>query len=414
MLPFAEAQRIVLDNTPVVGREKVPLRQALGRVLAEEIVSGVDVPPWDNSAVDGFAVRVKDLKGASRQNPIVLRVVEEVPAGRVSLRPLGEGEAIRIMTGAAIPAGTEAVVMVEDTEAMEEDKVGILREVGVGANIRRRGEDLQAGSKVLAPGTVLGAAEIGVLASLNRGYVFVHRRPRVGILATGDELVEVGEARAPGQIVSSNTYTLTCQVEQCGGIPFDLGIAADRVDHLRERLREGLDCDLLITSGGVSMGEYDLVREALQGMPGEMKFWRVAMRPGMPTAFGLLDGKPFLGLPGNPVSSMVCFELFARPALLKMGGHTCLFRPSLLAVAQEEIRIKSGRRHFLRVRLERVGEEIRISLTGDQGSGILTSLVQAHGLAEIPEDTPLIRPGERVKVLLLDRGLTFLGREDRL
>lgn len=409
MLRFAEAQRIVLENMPVLGKEKVSLSQAWGRVLAEEIVSGIDVPPWDNSAVDGFAVRVKDVRGASRQGPAILQVVEEVPAGKIPARSLGEGEAIRIMTGAAIPEGAEAVIMVEDTEVADGNRVRIFREVEVGANIRRRGEDLRAGRKVLLPGSILGPAEIGVLASLSRGHTFVYRRPRVAILATGNELVEVGEAKSPGQIVSSNTYTLTCQVRQCGAIPIDLGIARDDLNDLREKLREGVDCDLLITSGGVSMGEYDLVREAVRGMKGEMKFWRVAMRPGMPTAFGLLEGKPYLGLPGNPVSSMVCFELFARPALLKMGGQTHLFRPFLLAVAKEEIRTKAGRRHFLRVRLERGEDEVMMSLTGDQGSGILTSLVQAHGLAVIPEDTPLIRPGERVKVLLLDRGISLLG-----
>jgi molybdopterin molybdotransferase len=233
----------------------------------------------------------------------------------------------------------------------------------------------------------------------------------VAILATGDELIEVGEPMGPGQIVSSNTYTLTSQVRQCGAIPIDLGIGRDDRGMLCRMLEEGCKADLLITSGGVSMGDYDLVKKALEDLRGEVKFWRVAIRPGMPTAFGILKGKPFLGLPGNPVSSMVCFELFARPALLKMGGHSHLFRPSIEVVAKEEIRTKAGRRHFLRVRLERKDGQIQAGLTGDQGSGILTSVAHAHGLAVISEDTPLVKPGEKVKVLLLDKGWEILAEE---
>jgi len=407
MLPFEEAQKIVLESIEVLGLEKVPLLSALDRVLGEEVISGLDIPPWDNSAVDGFAVRSADVEGASPDRPALLRVIEDLPAGRVSAKTIRAKEAIRIMTGAPMPAGADAVVMVEETKA-EGESVRIFRAIKSGANVRRRGEDLKSGSRVFSPGVALGAAEIGVLASLNKGSVFVHRRPQVAVLATGDELVEVGEPLKTGQIISSNTYTLTSQIKQCGGVPIDLGIARDDLPSLRRRLEEGAQADLLITSGGVSMGEYDLVKVALEGMAGEVKFWRVAIRPGMPTAFGILKGKPFFGLPGNPVSSMVCFELFARPALRKMGGHSHLFRPSLEAVAKAEIRTKAGRRHFLRVRLERKDGQIYADLTGDQGSGILTSVAHAHGLAVIPEDAPLIKAGEKVKVLLLDKGLNSL------
>jgi molybdopterin molybdotransferase len=410
MLSVEEARRIVLENIEVLGLEKVPLLCALGRVLGEEVISGWDIPPWDNSAVDGFAVQSSDLAGASRDNPVLLQVIEDLPAGRVSAQCLKPGEAIRIMTGAPIPAGAEAVVMVEDTEA-EGEAVRIFREVKAGANIRRRGEDLKAGVKVFSPGTALGPAEIGILASLNRGTVFVYRRPRVAIVATGDELVEVGEQIRPGQIISSNTYTLTSQVRQCGAIPIDLGIGRDDLGMLRQKLEEGCSADLLITSGGVSMGDYDLVKEALKEMEGEVKFWRVAIRPGMPTAFGIVLGKPFFGLPGNPVSSMVCFELFARPALLKMGGHSHLFRPSIQAILDQGVAKKPGRTHFVRVILERKEGEVYARLTGDQGSGILSSLVHAHGLAVIPEDSPLVRAGEKVKVLLLDKGLEILEED---
>ncbi|MDH7499554.1 MAG: molybdopterin molybdotransferase MoeA [candidate division NC10 bacterium] len=408
MLPFEEAQRIVLESIEVLGLEKIPLLSALDRVLGEEVVSGLDIPPWDNSAVDGYAVQAADVAGASPDQPVLLRVIEDLPAGRVSGKRLQAKEAIRIMTGAPMPAGADAVVMVEETKA-EGGSVRIFRAVKSGANVRRRGEDLKSGSRVFSRGAALGAAEIGVLASLNKGSVFVHKRPQVAVLATGDELVEVGEPLRTGQIISSNTYTLTSQIRQSGGIPIDLGIARDDLPSLRGRLEEGAQADLLITSGGVSMGEYDLVKKALEEMAGEVKFWRVAIRPGMPTAFGILKGKPFFGLPGNPVSSMVCFELFARPALRKMGGHAHLFRPSIEATVKGEIRTKAGRRHFLRVRLERRNGRVYADLTGDQGSGILTSVAHAHGLAVISEDTPLTKAGEKVKVLLLDKGWEALA-----
>ncbi len=410
MLSAEEAQRIILEDMKVLGLEKVPLLCSLGRVLGEDVASETDIPPWDNSAMDGYAVRVSDLEGASPERPVSLRVVEDLPAGKLSSRLLKEGEAIRIMTGAPVPAGTDGVVRVEDT-ARDGESVRILQRIGEGENIRRRGEDIRAGARVLSPGTLLGAAEVGVLASVNRGAVYVHGRPRVAILATGDELVDVGQKRAPGQIITSNSYTLASQVRQCGAISIDLGIAKDDLQILRSKIAEGCKADILISSGGVSMGDYDLVRDALIDMGGEVKFWQIAIRPGMPTTFGILQGTPFFGLPGNPVSSMVCFEIFCRPALLKMSGHSHLFRPWIEAVTQQDIKTKAGRRHFLRVRLERKDGEIRLQLTGDQGSGILTSLSHAHGLAVIPEETSVVRAGERVKVFLLDQGLEILGDE---
>jgi molybdopterin molybdotransferase len=410
MLSIEEAQEVILNNVKVLGLEKVPLLCSLRRVLGEEVISGVDIPPWDNSAVDGYAVRISDIQEASKDRPVLLQVIEDLPAGRLSTRSLKPKQAIRIMTGAPIPSGTEAVIMVEDTER-DGENARIFRGVREGQNIRKKGEDLKAGRSVFLPGTVLGPAEIGVLASLNRGVVFVHRRPEVAILATGDELVEVGQEKGPGQIVSSNSYTLTSQVRQCGAIPIDLGIARDDIEVLRMKLEEGCEADLLVSSGGVSMGDHDLVKESLMGMKGNIKFWQVAIRPGMPTAFGILKGKPFFGLPGNPVSSMVCFELFVRPALLKMGGHSHLFRPMMEAILDQEIVKKPGRTHFVRVMLERKGTEIHAKLTGDQGSGILTSVSSAHGLAVVPRDVPLIKAGEKAKVLLLDKAWEVLGEE---
>jgi molybdopterin molybdotransferase len=413
MILVEEARRIILKHMPVLGLEKVSLPCALGRALGEEIRAGADIPPWDNSAMDGYAIRAEDVQGADRQQPILLQVVGDLPAGKVPTASLGAGEAIRIMTGAPMPAGADGVVMVEDTEAMGE-KARIFRAIRQGENVRLRGEDLRAGARVFTPGTLLGPAEIGVLASLNKGTVMVHRRPRVAILVTGDELVEVGERPGPGQIINSNSYTLASQVKQCGAIPIDLGIARDDLTVLKEKLEEGCQADLLISSGGVSMGDYDLVRIAFLEMGGEMKFWQVAMKPGMPTAFGLLKGKPFLGLPGNPVSSMVCFDLFARPALLKMGGHSHIFLPSVLAIMEDDFRKKPGRKHFLRVVLERREGELYAKLTGGQGSGILTSLTQAHGLAAIPEEVAQIKAGDKVKVLLLGKAWQEVMEEEGL
>ena len=410
MLSVEEARKIVLEGIKVLGLEKVPLLCSLERVLGEEVFSGVDIPPWDNSAMDGYAVRIVDISGASRDRPVLLRVIQDLPAGKVSTECLKPGEAIRIMTGAPIPAGAEAVVMVEYTER-DGKNVRIFRGIEKGEHIRHRGEDLSSGQLIFSPGTVLRPAEVGVLASLNRATVSVHRRPRVAILATGDELVEVGQEMGPGKIVSSNSYTLSSQVRQCGAIPIDLGIARDERQILRRKLEEGCEADLLISSGGVSMGDYDLVKDSLREMEGEMKFWQVAIKPGMPTAFGLLRGTPFLGLPGNPVSSMVCFELFARPAILKMGGHRHLFRPSIQAVLDEDVAKKPGRTHFVRVLLERRQAEIYARLTGDQGSGILTSVSSANGLAVVPREVSLIRAGEKIRVLLLDKAWEELGED---
>jgi molybdopterin molybdotransferase len=308
------------------------------------------------------------------------------------------------MTGAPLPRGADTVIQVEDTEKAGND-VKIFVRPGKGKNIRRAGEDVKAGERVLEKDRVLQPAHIGMLASFQRSFVSVYQRPRVAILSTGDELLEIDEPWAAGKIVNSNSYSLAAQVAACGGLPIQLGIAKDRIEDLLSKIRQGVLADLLLTSGGVSVGDYDLVKEVLKKQ-GKIHFWKVAMRPGQPLAFGIIFGKPLLGLPGNPVSAMVSFEQFVRPSLLKMSGHQNLFRPTLRAELVEEIEKKAGLVHFIRCRLFRDGEKTFASTTGEQGSGILSSMVKAQGLMVLPRDRQRVYAGEAVDVILLDP--TFL------
>jgi len=401
MISVEDALKLILSTTPILGMEKVDIITALGRVIGENIYSPSDIPPFDNSAMDGYAVKSEDTKGASKNHPAVLTVIEDLPAGYVAKGKIKKGEAIRIMTGAPLPQGVDSVVMVEETEASG-DKVKIFNEAEINQHIRKAGEDVKKGELVIPQGTVLRPAAIGMLASLRRSFVSVYQRPLVSILCTGDELVDVdGELKA-GQIVSSNSYTLASQVNECGGIPLLLGIARDRKDELEQKFREGLRADVIISSAGVSVGDYDLVKGVLQDLGMEMKFWKVAMRPGQPLAFGTIGGKPTFGLPGNPVSSMVSFEQFVRPYLLKMQGHKKIFRPVIEAIWQEGFVKKTERKYLVRCMVSKKEGTYIASSTGEQGSGILKSMVLANGLAIFPEEKEVIRAGEKVKVQLLD------------
>ena len=400
MLTVPEAQRLILQEISVLGSEKVDLLSALGRVLAEEVVSTRDIPPWDNSSMDGYAVRAQDTRGATRERPARLSVVGHIPAGGMASRPMGPGEAYRIMTGAALPEGADGVIPVEDVIA-EDQKVACLREVVPREFVRPLGEDVRRGDLVLSPGTRLSPAALGLLAALGRASVEVYQRPRVAILSTGDELVEIEEPLGPGKITDSNTYTLVAQVLAACGVPVSLGIARDTRESLVERFRSGLTADCLISSAGVSVGDHDHVRGALEQLGAQLRFWKVAMRPGKPITFGLLQGKPVFGLPGNPVSSMVTFELFVRPALMKMMGHRGFFRPRVRAVAVLPIPNPGSREGYLRVSLHREGGRYHARLTGEQGSSILRSMVLADGLAVIPPDTT-VPAGHEVDVILLD------------
>ena len=410
MISVEEASNRILTRIPVLGLEKVDIISSLGRVIGEDILAPRDIPPLDNSAMDGYAVRSADIKGASRENPISVKVIEELPAGTLPQRAPTKGEAVRIMTGAPIPPGADTVVMVEDTEKAGQ-QVRVFQGVPPGENIRRAGEDVKKGDRVISKGSVIRAAEVGMLASVGRASVYVHQRPVVAILCTGDELVDVDEGIADHKIVSSNSYTLSAQVMECGALPLQLGIAKDTPKEIEEKLRQGLRTDLILSSAGVSVGDYDLVKDVLGGIGFQMEFWGVAMRPGQPLAFGTIRRKPTFGLPGNPVSSMVSFEQFVRPSLLKMMGHKNLFRPVVEAILKENIRKKPGRRHFMRARVSLEEGRYVVTTTGPQGSGILNSMVEANGLLIVPEEETEIKAGEKVQVQILDRGFESAGVE---
>jgi len=408
MISVDEALEYVLKHFEPLEPEEVEILDTLDRVLAEDVYSDMDIPPFDNSAMDGYAVRAADTVGASPETPITLRVIADLAAGYTTDFVVEPGTAIRIMTGAPLPAGADAVVRFEETSEglpageRREDWIEVFRQVVVGENVRPAGEDIRKGELVLAEGTVLRPQEIGVLASLGRARVRVIRRPRVAILATGDELIAIDEPLAPGKIRNSNEYSNTALVQRYGGIPVRLGIARDDEEELTAKIREGLaqKVDLFITSAGVSVGDYDVVKDVL-GAEGEMHFWQVRMKPGKPLAFGEIQGVPLLGLPGNPVSAMVSFEQFARPAILKMLGKRHLHKPTVEAILEEDVK-SSGRRNFKRAVITKRDGEYYASVTGPQGSGILTSMVKANGLAIIPEGIRQMKAGERITVQMLD------------
>jgi len=402
MLSLEEAQERVLSVFEPVETECVPILKAAGRVLAEDVYADADIPPHANSSMDGFAVRAVDTAAADQGDPAQLRVIGDLPAGYVPERAVKPGTAIRIMTGAPLPPGADAVVKVEDTET-QDDAVHILTAVEPGNYVRPAGEDVRQGSLVLRHGTRLRPQEIGMLAGLGHEQVTVARKPRVAILATGDELVGIDEPLLPGKIRNTNTYSNAAQVLEHGGEPILLGIARDRVNELTAKIRAGLDqgVDLFLTSGGVSVGDFDLVKEVL-ATEGQMAFWRVRMKPGKPLAFGDVGGVPVLGLPGNPVSVMVSFEMFVRPALMRMQGAVDWRRPTVEATLVDEIKHKDERRHFVRVHLVWDEGSYRAYLTGAQGSGILSSMVKANALAIIPEDWDHAPAGARVEVMMLE------------
>lgn len=380
------ALRIVADVAPQPAL-RVPLDDALGSVLAEDVVSPLDIPAHTNSAMDGYAARADDVRGASEAAPVTLRVVEELPAGRFPTRTIGPGEAARIFTGAPLPAGADSVIRQEDTDEGRE-VVRIVKDRDCGVNIRLAGEDIRRGTTVLTRGTALGPAHLGVLASLAVSHPLVVRRPRVAILGSGDEIATLEERDAilsGRKIASSNTHTLVALVREAGGLPVNLGVARDTRESFREHLERALDCDLLLTSAGISVGEHDYVRPVLAELGGEQRFWKLRMRPGAPVGFGMLRHVPWIGLPGNPVSTMVTFELFARPAIRRMMGHALPFRRAAAVRAAEPITLKPRLQHFLRGIVRETPDGPVASVTGPQGSGILTSMVAANALLVIPE-----------------------------
>ena len=417
-LTVEEALARILDNVSPLGPERKPLLDALGQVLAEDVRAPFDVPPHANSSMDGYAVRAADVQAAGPAAGVTLRVVGEAPAGAPPNHALGQGEAIRIMTGAVIPQGADAVVPFEETDELERierggrvaGEVNVLAAADVGENIRLAGEDIAAGETVLPRGATLGAAEVGVLASLGFDHAAVIRRPVVAVLTTGDELVEPPLPLTPGKIYNSNGFSIAAAVSACGGISLTLETASDNLASLKGRLAEALEADIVLTTAGVSRGDYDIVKDVLME-EGDIDFWTVRMRPAKPLAFGALraraaDGSerrvPHLGLPGNPVSALVAFEQFARPAILKALGKTRFDKPTVQAVLDEPIYNTDERRVYARAVVTRRGGEYHARLTGNQSSGVLTSMARANGLAICPEDIPVKHAGEVVTVQMLD------------
>jgi len=395
MLSVEQAQAEILERARPLPAERVDILAALGRVLAEPIRSTRRIPPWPNSSMDGYAVRAADARPEA-----TLRVVDRVIAGSLPSRAVAAGEAVRIFTGAPMPPGADAVIPQEDVDARD----GIIALRGLvepGAYVRPAGEDVREGDLVLEPGRPIGPAEIGLLATLGRTQVTVGRQPRVAVLSTGNELADLGVEPTPAQIPNSNTYSLMAQIVEAGGVPVNLGVAPDRLEAIAERVARGAEADVLVTSAGVSVGELDLVREALVGAGAELHLWKVDMRPGKPITFGTLkEGRPVFGLPGNPVSAMVTFELFVRPMLLAMQGRRGLSRAMIRATALAPIVNRGSRRGYLRVVLENRGGHMGARLTGEQGSGILRSMVSADGLAVLAGDTS-VAAGEPVDVIVL-------------
>jgi molybdopterin molybdotransferase len=396
----AEAQDIVLDCIRPMGVEKVALLSALYRVSAEEVTAPRHIPPHDNSAMDGYAVRHSDVEGARQERPAVLDVLEILPAGKTPQYHVTAGTAIKIMTGAPMPPGADTVVQIEHTNASD-TRVEIYRAPRTGTNLRRRGEDIALGECVLRRNTCLRPAELGVLASVGKAQILVYQRPRVAILATGDEIADLGDAEVNDKIINSNSYTLAGQIIEAGGIPLLLGVAPDDRQEISQRFASGLQANMLITSGGVSVGDFDYVRECLEAAGFAVRFWTVALRPGSPVTFGTVGQVPVFSLPGNPVASMVTFELFVRPALLKMHGHTELFRPRHPAIVQDEVEKRRGVRTFLRGVLSQQGGQSVVTTTGPQGSGILRSMSLANCLIDIPEEVERLQPGDTVQIIPL-------------
>ena len=416
MLSVEEARSRILEMFQPLESERKPILEALGQVLAEDVSSPMSIPPLANSAMDGYAVQSSDITGATPDTPTSLRVIGQVAAGQLPQNEVVPGTAVRIMTGGPIPPGADTVVPFEDTDEYDLKSSGMglsdIAEIKVnigaseGSNVRPAGQDISKGQTVLKKGMLLRPSEIGVLASVGRDMVEVVRRPVVAVIATGDELLEPGGPIAPGKIYDSNSYSVAAAVLRYGGVPLFLGIARDNLESMNAKLEDALDADLLLTSAGVSRGDYDIVKDLLASR-GEVAFWSVRMRPAKPLAFGVFPGPggrrvPHVGLPGNPVSALVAFEELVRPAILRMLGRTDLEKPTIRAELEEDVVNTDGRRVFARVVVTRRNGRYYACLTGDQGSGVLTSMALANGLAICPEDVPRMKAGEVVDVQMLD------------
>ena len=401
MIQVDEARDIILSKIEPKGLEKVFIEEALGRVLAEDIIAGLNNPPMDNSAMDGYAVIAADIQSATPDNPVKLEVVDHVPAGSVAGVTLKNNQAIRIMTGAPIPPGSDAVLMQEDTD---KNGGGILAKdkAEVGENIRLAGEDVKEGEVVIQKGVAITPAHIGMMAVVGRSSIYVGQRPTVAILSTGDEIVELDGNPTGPCIYNSNGYMLSAQIRSAGGIPCYMGVARDDEKDLMEKFDWALKCDIVVSSGGVSVGDYDLVKSTLDKLGNDMMFWKVAMKPGKPLAFGKIGEVPIFGLPGNPVSSFVSFEQFARPAIKKMMGARDIMLRTVQATLTRTVHKKTGRLHFMSAVISWDGNETTVAPAEEQGSGVLKSAVNANGLLVFPLEKDELKSGEQVTVQLLD------------
>jgi molybdopterin molybdotransferase len=400
MPTFAEARTLILENVSTLGSESVEILDALDRVIVEDVFAPENMPSYDSSAMDGYAVRESDC----RELPAKLRLIGYIPAGGEANTAVEPGCAVKIMTGAPLPANCDAIVPIEET-AEADGCVLIKAKVKPRQHMRFTGEDVKRGEVVIPSGTVIHPPEISMLATCNRVSISVYRRPRVAILSTGDELIELGEALGTGKVINSNAYSLAASIKEIGAIPAFLGIARDNRDSHREKMTEGLRADAMITSAGVSTGDRDLVREVLSELGAKELFWKVDVKPGGPMAFLLKDGKPLFCLPGNPVATMITFEEFVRPALSKMLGRKRVFRKIVRAVFQGEIRNRPGKIKFVRVRLEDHDGNIFAYSAGDQNTGMLKAMLNADGLAMIPADRALLSTGDLVDVHVLSSEL---------
>jgi molybdopterin molybdotransferase len=409
LIAFDEARAKVLDRLQPLPTRRVPLSDALGCVLAEDVAAGEDLPPFANSAMDGFALRSEDVRGAGEGSPVGLRLVGEVFAGSAKLPKVDPGTAVRIMTGGPLPPGADAVVPVERTETSGET-VRIQLAPPERGFVREAGEDVRAGTVVLERGRPIDPGAVGMLASVGCHQVLVHPKPKVSVVSTGDELVDPGEPLGPGQIRDSNSWLLVAQARAAGAEAFRCGRLQDDPEALRRGFAlAAAEGDFVLTSGGVSVGDRDYTKGVLAEL-GDVTSWRVAMQPGMPQAFGYAAGTPLFGLPGNPVSCFVVFEVLVRPALRRLAGmpDDRLDRPRVLAQLAEPVRSPAGRVSFLRVRLEAGDDALSAVLTGAQGSGVLSSVVAADGLAVIPADQTQLPAGAEVSVILLREDLTWV------
>lgn len=397
MISVEEAQERVLAEVPRLGVERVAFTDALGRVLRENVHASADVPQGDNTAMDGYAVRADDIANA----PVLLRVIEDLPAGTVATKRVESGTAIRIMTGALMPEGADTVAHVEITDAGS-DSVNVFESLRRGTNVRKRGEDMRTGDVVLADGTPVHAAEVGVLAGVQKVVVGVGRRPAVAILSTGDEIIDVGDQMTRGKVVNSNSYSLAALVREAGGIPRMIGIVPDTPAATIAAIESALESDFVISSGGVSVGAYDFVKDALDALGAETKFWQVAMKPGKPVVLSRIRGRLYFGLPGNPVSCMVSFLLFIAPAIRKAMGQTINLLPPIVRTrVAAPLKSRGDRRNYMRARVVARDGELVSQPMASQGSGVSTSMVQANGLVIVESGITAIEAGSMVQTVLV-------------